>query len=46
MKASPPVNQPRRIAVYCQVSSAGQEDNSSLTTQEAVCRTVISGVAK
>ena len=46
MKASPPVTQPRRVAVYCRVSSAGQEDKSSLGTQEAVCRTVISGVAE
>ncbi len=29
---------PRRVAVYCRVSSAGQEDNSSLDTQEAACR--------
>lgn len=28
-----------RAAVYCRVSSAGQEDNSSLATQEAECRT-------
>jgi len=27
-----------RAAVYCRVSSAGQEDNSSLGTQEASCR--------
>lgn len=27
-----------RAAVYCRVSSAGQEDNSSLATQEAACR--------
>jgi site-specific DNA recombinase len=29
---------PKRVAVYCRVSSAGQEDNSSLATQEASCR--------
>jgi len=29
---------PLRAAVYCRVSSAGQEDNSSLGTQEASCR--------
>jgi site-specific DNA recombinase len=28
----------RRGAVYCRVSSAAQEDNSSLGTQEAACR--------
>ncbi len=27
-----------RVAIYCRVSSAGQEDNSSLGTQEAACR--------
>jgi site-specific DNA recombinase len=27
-----------RAAIYCRVSSAGQEDNSSLETQEAACR--------
>ncbi|MDP9365235.1 MAG: recombinase family protein, partial [Chloroflexota bacterium] len=27
-----------RVAVYCRVSTAGQEDNSSLETQEAACR--------
>ena len=27
-----------RAAIYCRVSSAGQEDNSSLGTQEAACR--------
>ncbi len=27
-----------RVAIYCRVSSAGQEDNSSLGTQEARCR--------
>ena len=27
-----------RAVVYCRVSSAGQEDNSSLETQEAACR--------
>ena len=31
-------NGPTRAAVYCRVSSAGQEDNSSLATQEASCR--------
>ena len=46
MKVNPPITQPRRAAVYCQVSSAGQEDNSSLATQESACRTVISGVAE
>ena len=29
---------PKRVAIYCRVSSAGQEDNSSLETQEAACR--------
>ncbi len=29
---------PTRAAIYCRVSSAGQEDNSSLGTQEAACR--------
>ncbi len=28
-----------RAVIYCRVSSAGQEDNSSLDTQEAACRT-------
>ena len=28
----------KRVAVYCRVSSSGQEDNSSLATQEASCR--------
>ena len=28
----------RRAAIYCRVSSSGQEDNSSLGTQEAGCR--------
>src|SRR5215211_6288148 len=27
-----------RVAIYCRVSSPGQEDNSSLDTQEAACR--------
>lgn len=27
-----------RVAIYCRVSSAGQEDNSSLDTQERGCR--------
>src|SRR5918992_1227645 len=27
-----------RVAIYCRVSSSGQEDNSSLDTQEAACR--------
>jgi site-specific DNA recombinase len=31
-------DRPMRVAVYCRVSSAGQEDNSSLATQEASCR--------
>ncbi len=30
--------QATRAAIYCRVSSAGQEDNSSLGTQEAACR--------
>ena len=38
MRTKPPTTQPRRAAVYCRVSSAGQEDNSSLATQEAACR--------
>lgn len=29
---------PKRCVVYCRVSSTGQEDNSSLQTQEADCR--------
>ncbi len=29
---------PRGAAIYCRVSSSGQEDNSSLGTQEAACR--------
>jgi site-specific DNA recombinase len=33
-----PTDRPKRVAVYCRVSSAGQEDNSSLATQEASCR--------
>ena len=33
-----PTNRPKRVAIYCRVSSAGQEDNSSLATQEASCR--------
>lgn len=28
----------KRIAIYCRVSSTGQEDNSSLATQEERCR--------
>jgi DNA invertase Pin-like site-specific DNA recombinase len=28
----------KRCAIYVRVSSAGQEDNSSLATQEASCR--------
>jgi site-specific DNA recombinase len=28
----------RRAHIYCRVSSAGQEDNTSLDTQEAACR--------
>ena len=31
-------DRPKRVAIYCRVSSAGQEDNSSLATQEASCR--------
>jgi DNA invertase Pin-like site-specific DNA recombinase len=27
-----------RVHLYCRVSSAGQEDNTSLATQEAACR--------
>src|SRR3712207_6404267 len=27
-----------RVHIYCRVSSAGQEDNTSLDTQEAACR--------
>ena len=34
-----PSDRPKRVAIYCRVSSAGQEDNSSLATQEASCRT-------
>ncbi|MDP9359112.1 MAG: recombinase family protein, partial [Chloroflexota bacterium] len=33
-----PSASPTRVAIYCRVSSAGQEDNSSLGTQEARCR--------
>src|SRR5215207_8207619 len=33
-----PSDRPKRVAIYCRVSSAGQEDNSSLATQEACCR--------
>jgi site-specific DNA recombinase len=29
---------PERVAIYARVSSAGQEENSSLDTQEAACR--------
>ncbi len=29
---------PTRVAIYCRVSTTGQEDNSSLETQEALCR--------
>lgn len=32
------VKAPMRAVVYCRVSSAGQEDNSSLETQEERCR--------
>ncbi len=32
-----------RVHIYCRVSSAGQEDNTSLDTQEAACRTWASG---
>ena len=38
MRANQPTTQTRRAAVYCRVSSAGQEDNSSLATQKASCR--------
>lgn len=31
------VSAPSRAAIYCRVSSPGQEDNSSLVTQEAGC---------
>jgi site-specific DNA recombinase len=31
-------NRPHRVAIQCRVSSAGQEDNSSLQTQEERCR--------
>src|SRR5689334_21018302 len=34
-KSAPSVT---RCAVYCRVSSAAQEDNHSLATQEATCR--------
>lgn len=27
-----------RCRIYCRVSSSGQEDNTSLDTQEAACR--------
>src|SRR5215217_2096471 len=30
--------QSQRCAIYCRVSSEGQEDNSSLSTQEVACR--------
>jgi site-specific DNA recombinase len=33
-----PTDRPKRVAIYCRVSSAGQEENSSLDTQEAGCR--------
>jgi site-specific DNA recombinase len=33
---------PTRVTIYCRVSSAGQEDNSSLTTQEERCRAYVS----
>ncbi len=46
MKASRPMTQTHRATIYCRVSSAGQEDNSSLGSQEAVSRTIISGVAE
>src|SRR5215213_5305640 len=29
---------PSHVHIYCRVSSAGQEDNTSLATQEAACR--------
>ena len=38
MPSKSSTTQPTRAAVYCRVSSAGQEDNSSLATQEASCR--------
>ncbi|MDQ3656581.1 MAG: recombinase family protein, partial [Chloroflexota bacterium] len=31
-------NQALKAAIYCRVSSAAQEDNSSLVTQEERCR--------
>lgn len=31
-------SQKTRVSIYCRVSSAGQEDNSSLETQEEACR--------
>lgn len=34
----PSASKKGRAAIYCRVSSSGQEDNSSLGTQEAACR--------
>src|SRR5215213_8096000 len=34
----PARHQPGTVHIYCRVSSAGQEDNTSLDTQEAACR--------
>lgn len=36
--AFPDTEQPKAAAIYCRVSSSGQEDNYSLSTQEARCR--------
>src|SRR5215204_4666156 len=34
----PTRDHPGTVHIYCRVSSAGQEDNTSLATQEAACR--------
>ncbi|MBA3518170.1 MAG: recombinase family protein, partial [Rhizobiales bacterium] len=34
-------NRSKRVAIYCRVSTASQEDGSSLETQEAACRAFV-----
>lgn len=38
-----PADRTKRVAIYCRVSSTGQEDNSSLATQEEHCRAYADG---
>ena len=42
MEETPTPRQALRVAIYCRVSSAGQEGNSSLDTQAERCRTYAS----